>query len=326
VAGLQFAPATIDDLETIVELATAHDPDDPPDLELVRFSCLSPPAGEKIVRMLGMVDGAPVGYFAAGHGPWMDGDSRFGWIRPVLPSRNWTDDRFVQLVGASEDWQRSEGIEISVARVRERFAIELALCERLGYSEVRRHKNWELDLDSRRIELLARAERSRARMHDQGIELLTLDRVPSAIEKVYELATESERDIPTTVPLSLLPFEEWRRVWFGYPSNHEDRAWIAMRGDAVLGISMIGYPPSNRVPFTWHTGTARDARGLGIARALKYQTIAQAIAVGAHRIRTSNDGENAAILHLNSEMGYAPIDQVIELHRDLRSLPIGEPS
>ena len=54
-----------------------------------------------------------------------------------------------------------------------------------------------------------------------------------------------------------------------------------------------------------------------MARALKYETLAQAIALGAQRVRTSNDGENAPILHLNTEMGYAPLDPVIELHREL---------
>jgi hypothetical protein len=54
-----------------------------------------------------------------------------------------------------------------------------------------------------------------------------------------------------------------------------------------------------------------------VARALKYETVAQAIALGAERIRTNNDGANAPILHLNDEMGYRLVDPVIELHRDL---------
>jgi len=56
---------------------------------------------------------------------------------------------------------------------------------------------------------------------------------------------------------------------------------------------------------------------MGIARALKYETVAQAIAVGATRVRTSNDSENAPILHLNAAMGYEPITPKIELHRRL---------
>jgi GNAT superfamily N-acetyltransferase len=58
-------------------------------------------------------------------------------------------------------------------------------------------------------------------------------------------------------------------------------------------------------------------RGRGIARALKYTTIAQAIELGATLIETQNDAENAPILHLNQEMGYEPVTPVIELHRAL---------
>src|ERR1700694_323505 len=168
---LQLIPATIDDLRTITALATTHDPDDPPDPELVRFSWLSPPAGDTIVRTLARVSGSTVGYFAAGHG---EGQGSFGWIRPVLPPEHWTDDRFLQLVGAAEDWQRAEGMEISVARVRERFRSEVLLLQSLAYSEVRRQKNWELDLVTHRSQLRAAAERSRGRMNKLGIELLTL--------------------------------------------------------------------------------------------------------------------------------------------------------
>jgi hypothetical protein len=45
--------------------------------------------------------------------------------------------------------------------------------------------------------------------------------------------------------------------------------------------------------------------------------MAQAIELGYERVRTSNDGDNAPILHINREMGYQLITPVIELHRDL---------
>jgi hypothetical protein len=37
------------------------------------------------------------------------------------------------------------------------------------------------------------------------------------------------------------------------------------------------------------------------------------------RVRTANDGENAPILHLNTEIGYQLIDPLIELHRELNT-------
>jgi hypothetical protein len=138
VVGLHLRLATIDDLMTIVELATAHDPDEPPVPEMVRFSWESPPAGETIMRMLGHVNGSTLGYFAAGHGPWTENEDRFGGIRAVLPPEQWTEGRFVELVGAAEDWQRAEGTTTGLAHVRQRFGLEVALHEQLGYREVRR--------------------------------------------------------------------------------------------------------------------------------------------------------------------------------------------
>jgi hypothetical protein len=58
-------------------------------------------------------------------------------------------------------------------------------------------------------------------------------------------------------------------------------------------------------------------RGQGVARALKYETLAQAIGLGFRSVRTQNDGANAPILHLNDEMGYRPAAVILELHRKL---------
>jgi RimJ/RimL family protein N-acetyltransferase len=65
------------------------------------------------------------------------------------------------------------------------------------------------------------------------------------------------------------------------------------------------------------TATARAVRGRGIARALKYETMNQAIELGCTRVRTNNDADNAPILRINKEMGYRLVMPILELHRDL---------
>jgi predicted GNAT superfamily acetyltransferase len=106
-------------------------------------------------------------------------------------------------------------------------------------------------------------------------------------------------------------------MWFEDPGIRKDRFWIARDGDAVVGLSVIGFPPTRGLPWTWFTGTSGAVRGRGIARALKYETMAQAIELGYKRVRTNNDGANAPILHINREMGYRLVAPLIELHRDL---------
>jgi GNAT superfamily N-acetyltransferase len=270
------------------------------------------------MQMVAEHDGAALAFIAAGHDPWL-GPKRFGWIRPVLHPRVWSDSRFERLIEAGERWLREEQASISVGRVREDFADQLRVFNERGYREVRRSKVWELDLTAGRERLMAGAERSREAMAKQGVRLMTLDQYedPDRLAKLYSLTVAAEGDIPTTVPMRIPPFDEWHRFWFENPGVREDRFWVARAGDDLVGLSVIGYPPTRGLPWTFFTGTSPSVRGRGVARALKYETLAQAIELGAQRVRTMNDGENAPILHLNTEMGYKPVNPVIELHFEL---------
>jgi len=260
-----------------------------------------------------------IGYFAAGHGPWQPEAERFGWIRVVIVPGSWTEDRYLEMLDAAEGWQRGEGASTLVARLHSRFSAEIESLEARGYREVRRQSEWELDLAGRKDQLLATAAAAREKVKAAGVSMRTLDQDddPNKMQKLYDLTNESEQDIPTTVPIRTLPYDDWYRRWFASPGIRFDRVWIARLGDDIVGISMIEIPPQRGVTWTAYTGTAKRARGRGIARALKYETVAQAIELGLTRIRTSNDGDNAPILHLNAEMGYQRLDPMIELHRTL---------
>jgi GNAT superfamily N-acetyltransferase len=273
------------------------------------------------MELLAEQDGGAVAYVGAGHDPWESTVTRFGWIRPILHPNAWSEIRYSQLVDVAESWLRGQQASISVARARESYKDEVQLLERLGYHEVRRSKLWELDLVAGRDRLLEGAARSRALMKAQGMRLLTLDQDddPDKLSKLYELSTAGVLDIPTTVPIRPEPYDEWHRFWFENPGVRTDRFWIAREAHAIVGMSVIGYAPVRGVPWTFFTTTSPSVRGRGVARALKYETVAQAIALGAERVRTNNDGANAPILRLNDEMGYRLVDPVIEMHRALGS-------
>jgi GNAT superfamily N-acetyltransferase len=271
--------------------------------------------------MLAERDGSAIAYVYAGHMHWEEIPKRFGSMRSVLHPQSWTEAQYEQLVETGENWVRAEGGEIGVLRVREDIKNEVRVLERRGYREVRRGRQWELNLAAHRERLLAGAEHGRERMRKEGVRLLTLDRDPDPgrLTKLYEVSTTGERDIPTTVPMHKMSYDEWHHLWFDNPGIRADRFWIAREGDTIVGLSAIEYPPTRGRPWTAFTTTMRSVRGRGIARALKHETVAQAIALGVERIRTQNDGENAPILHLNAQMGYEPIEPVLELHRELNS-------
>src|SRR2546426_2517332 len=237
----------------------------------------------------------------------------------MLRSDLWSEANSGELVKIGEDWLRSEAAVTAVARVREDFHHELAKLEQIGYREDRRMRTSELDLVANRERILAMREEARRRMQQQGVDLhpLSEDTDPDRFRKLYEMWIESEQDIPTTVPWHVLTIDEWKRFWFETPAISEQRLWIARRGDAIVGASVLDCPVVRGVPGTAYTGTSRSVRGRGIARALKCESIGQAIEAGFTRVRTNNDADNPPILRINQEMGYRLVTPIVELHRNL---------
>jgi GNAT superfamily N-acetyltransferase len=88
------------------------------------------------------------------------------------------------------------------------------------------------------------------------------------------------------------------------PDKPHDRFWLACCGDRPVAMSFLRFPPVRGHVCTGYTCSDREFRGLGLARAVKLQTLAQAIELGVPRVLTGNDSENAAMLHINETLGY----------------------
>jgi RimJ/RimL family protein N-acetyltransferase len=318
--GLDLRTATLDDAAIVADLEGTRDPADPRDPEMLRFWWTMGSLDEETIRLVAVRGGSAVAFVAAGHRRSETTEPRFGSLRPILHADGWTEAGYSHLVSTAEAWLRSEHATTAVARVGADFEREVAVLSRLGYREMRRHRLSELDLGAGREILLADAVRHRRHVTGQGVQLMTLDgdSDPDRMTKLYELMTEADEDIPTTVPWRTIPFDLWKSINFDNPGIRQDRFWIAREGDAIVGVSMLQFPPVRGVPWTALTGTSRAVRGRGIARALKYATVAQAINLGCKVVRTGNDGANAPILHLNEAMGYRLFREVIELHRELK--------
>lgn len=316
---LRLRPATLEDASLAADLESLRDPAEPRDPVLLRHWWRMADEHEEAMRQIDVRDGAAVAFLSASHKPWLGGGPRFGAVRPVLRSDVWDDGTYAELVGRGEGWLREQDAQTSVVRVREDFAHELAVLENIGYREDRRMRISELDLTTHADDIRRHARATREAMdgHDVVMRPLSEDGDPEKLQKLYELMMESEQDIPTTVPRRAPAYEEWRRFWFDNPAIRQDRFWIAREGDAIVGTSVLDCPTVRGVPWTAYTGTLRSVRGRGIARALKYQSMAQAIDAGYTRVRTTNDADNPPILRINQEMGYRLVSPIIELHRRL---------
>ncbi len=316
---LELRPASLEDAGIVADLQTLRDPNEPRDPVILRHWWVMNETNEVSMRRVAVREGAALAFVSARHDPWETTDKRFGTLNAVLRRDAWSDSRFEELINVAEQWLRAEGVKTAVARVPEDFKDELQVLDRIGYREDRRMRTSELDLVAHRKQVASTVQACRREMQRQGVRLLTLseDSDPDKLTKLYGMLVEAEKDIPTSAPWRVLSFNEWTRLWFENPGIREDRFWVAREDNAIIGMSALDFPLTRGVPYTALTATARAVRGRGIARALKYESMNQAIELGFKRVRTMNDADNAPILHINKEMGYRLVVPVIELHREL---------
>ncbi|MDQ2914589.1 MAG: GNAT family N-acetyltransferase [Chloroflexota bacterium] len=308
--------AKLNDAPFAADLSTAIYPNDPQDPKAYAHSWAHPDETGKRERFIGEIGGKPVAFAHHYHARWDRTPKRFGSVGgDVLPSHR-TPERVDALLAAMEERSRADGAEKFTAWSWEQDTLRVAVIAKRGFREERRARFWELDLVTNRKRIETMTDESRTKMRDQKISILTIDRDPDPDKwtKLWRMSNEAEQDVPTTMPNVEPTFEDFMN-WMQSPGLHEDRMWIARDGDAILGVSMLQYRLRGVVQTDW-TGVARAGRGKGIARALKCETVMQAIDLSVDRVRTDNDSQNAPILHINDSMGYKRRPDMIQFMRD----------
>ena len=316
-ADLTLRPASLDDAAFASDVATAVHPDDPEDPKLWWNWWHADDKMFVTERFVALRDGHGAGYAMRRHAP--DDSERFERLHADLLPDLRTPSRLDALFALLEGRAGADGPLRVTTWSEERDALLTDVLAARGYREERRQRFWELDLRKHRDRLARMAEESRERMRAQAIRILTVadDDDPEKWRKLWRMSVEAERDIPRSTPFVETPFEAFME-WMRSPGSREDRMWIARAGEDVVGISMLSYPPVRGIVATAWTATARSVRGKGVARALKCETVMQAMALGVPRVRTDNDFQNAPILHLNESMGYERLPGMVMF---LKALP-----
>jgi hypothetical protein len=304
---LRFRDATLDDAAFSADVQTAVFPERPTDPVIERYWWEQPDDTFVVRRWIVQRDARDVGIAWIEHPAWRLLQVPHGGVGgEVLPELR-DAATLGALLAEAERRLVADGAKRIATRANEDDAVAIAAITGRGFKEDRRGRRWVLDLRENSERVAKMAEQSRQRMRDEGVRVLTLaeDRDPDKYRKVWGMNEEAVQDVPSTLPLVEESFEDTMR-WFRAPGMHEDRFWIAREGDDIVGVSVLEYPPVRGIVGTAWTATARRVRGRGIARALKCETLMQAIALGVDRVRTGNDGANDPILHINATMGYRP--------------------
>jgi GNAT superfamily N-acetyltransferase len=171
--------------------------------------------------------------------------------------------------------------------------------EARGYDEVRRYSISELDVGAA------------PEPEPPGHELVTLAERPELGDELYAIARVAYADQPGRSETRI--GEDWHE--WGLRAHPPEAYFVALEDGRVLGYGYL-----TEEDGTWShgfTAVRRDARGRGVAGAIKRAQIAWAKANGLAALRTANEARLGPMLALNRRFGYAPLYEEIVLRGPL---------
>jgi GNAT superfamily N-acetyltransferase len=137
---------------------------------------------------------------------------------------------------------------------------------------------------------------------------------PAPIHRVDVVAS---LDVPGDDPWDDMPIDEWTHQYWESPSVDRDASMAAVVDGTVASITMIHLDPSTGRAENDITATLPDYRGRGLARLVKLASLRRAAARGVTVVFTENDEKNAAMLAINTRLGYKPCSARLSWVRDL---------
>ena len=317
--SVTYRAARLEDAELAADLMTASYPALSHDPVILRYRWENPRKGYEAGRFIAELDHRPVAYLAWLHGPWEKLPDRHCEVELWLDRAHVETGLLVEMWTWLGDAAVAAGAGLLLAYAGEDEPEMLESLASLGYARDRSEKVWELDLVAHGRQLVSEAREARRRMDGSGFKLLTVEQWDDVdkLHKLYRLNEQTIQDVPHTLPILTEAFEDFERRTRA-PDRRDDRWWVAVHDGQAIAMSYLKYPPVRGTVWTGFTCAARDYRGRGIARAVKLQSLAQAVALGVPVVRTDNDAENAPMLHINEALGYVPRPGWVEHHKRVR--------
>src|SRR5262245_9643162 len=287
VPGLTVTRAQTDaDLEAMIAVRTAADPDRPPPrLENLRHNLAANPT---LVYVVARVGGEPAGCGFVD--PWPDDLApAHHVVVPALRRRGIGSALLEELGRRATETGRSE-LEGPVV---ESDGESRAYLEHRGYRVVGGEKAVALDLTAPAPEP--------ARV-PPGVEIVALADRPELAEALYAVAIEAAADIPGNP--GDLSIEQWRAIELDRPSRRRDLLFVAVANGEPIGY--VSMDDSGRDGYNGLTAVRREWRRRGVATALKRTQMAAAKHLGFERLITGSEERNLPMRTLNAKLGYQP--------------------
>jgi GNAT superfamily N-acetyltransferase len=272
------------------------------------------------LRLVAEQDGALVGGVETAHKPSRFHPDRYHfdlWVVPEARRRGHGTALYDAAIAAL----RSRNALAATGGVKESMTDGLSFFSKHGWVELKR--DWESRLQVAGFDF-AKFASADERVAQDGIRISTFadelraDRGAEA--KAYGLVQEVRVDVPATDAATPETIEEWRDHWIKAPSFLPDAFFVAIDPHGRwLGLSNLERSLEDpSFVLQGLTGVRRDARGHGIAMALKLRTVRYAQGMGVDHIKTWNDQKNRPMLSINEAMGFTKQPAWIALEKRFR--------
>ena len=100
------------------------------------------------------------------------------------------------------------------------------------------------------------------------------------------------------------PLRQWREQVWEHPDHDPAAGTAAWDGDELVAVTTVDTDRATGRLWSGTTATRPDARGRGLALAVKSDALVRAAATGATQAWTGNASGNAPMLAVNRRLGY----------------------
>ena len=170
-----------------------------------------------------------------------------------------------------------------------------AFAERRGYRSSRDAHFLRLDLANGKLPPLQDPP--------PGVEIRPASDFAADPRPLFDLDAEASSDEPSDVSYEFTDYEAWLRETWQHPLTSPELTSVALVDGRPAAFSLARTDGGTRYG-TMMTGTARDFRGLGLAKLAKNDSLHRARAAGYAEALTGNDAGNDPMIAINKWFGY----------------------
>lgn len=134
----------------------------------------------------------------------------------------------------------------------------------------------------------------------------------------YELFSTVRLDVPRSEPATPFSYDFFKENVLDAPDFYPEGTFFALKGTTLLGLSQLWKGSSSNDLYTGLTAVTREARGKGVATALKVISLETAKQAGAEQVFTNNDTNNVEMLAVNDKLGFKRLPARLSMMKRLR--------